>query len=162
MGELKKVFRPEFLNRIDDVIVFHKLTKDEIKTIVELLLRRIRTSLAERELQLELSEAAEDFLVEKGWDPSMGARPLRRAIQRYIEDPLADFVLRSELTPGATVMVEPAPEGSEDEISLSIVQPPAPKPAPVGVGGRKEGEDAEAVDDTGALDTPPVEPSDET
>ena len=92
----------------------------------------------------------------------MGARPLRRAIQRYIEDPLADFVLRSELVPGATVMVEPAPEGSEDEISLSIVKP-APKPAPVGVGGRKEGDDEpEAVDDTGALDTPPVPPSDES
>jgi ATP-dependent Clp protease ATP-binding subunit ClpC len=109
MGELKKVFRPEFLNRIDDVIVFHKLQKEEIKTIVELLLRRIRESLAERELQLELAEDAKDLLVEKGWDPSMGARPLRRAIQRYIEDPLADFVLRSELEPGATVLVEAAP-----------------------------------------------------
>ena len=153
MGELKKVFRPEFLNRIDDVIVFHKLTKEEIKTIVDLLLRRIRSSLAERDLQLELTEAAEDFLVEKGWDPAMGARPLRRAIQRYIEDPLADFVLRSELVPGATVMVEPAPEGSEEEVKLSIIKPAA-KPAPVGVGGRKEGEEEpEAVDDTGALDT---------
>ena len=111
MGELKKVFRPEFLNRIDDVIVFHKLQKDEIKQIVDLLLRRIRSSLAERDLQLELTEEAEDFLVDKGWDPAMGARPLRRAIQRYIEDPLADFVLRSELVPGATVMVEPAPGG---------------------------------------------------
>ena len=100
MGELKKVFRPEFLNRIDEVIVFHKLQKDEIKQIVDLLLRRIRESLAERDLQLELSEGAEDFLVEKGWDPSMGARPLRRAIQRYIEDPLADFVLRAELVRG--------------------------------------------------------------
>src|SRR5690242_11330265 len=161
MGELKKVFRPEFLNRIDDVIVFHKLTKEEIKTIVDLLLRRIRSSLAERELQLELTEAAEDFLVEIGWDPSMGARPLRRAIQRYIEDPLADFVLRSELVPGGTVLVEPAPEGSEEEVKLSIVKP-AEKPAPVGVGGRKEGDEAEAVDDTGALDTPPVPPSDES
>src|SRR5436853_443196 len=126
MGELKKVFRPEFLNRIDDVIVFHKLQKEEIKTIVELLLRRIRESLAERELQLELSEDAKDLLVEKGWDPSMGARPLRRAIQRYIEDPLADFVLRSELEPGATVMVERG-EGHDDnaeaEVKLSIVKP---------------------------------------
>ncbi|MDA0166976.1 hypothetical protein OM076_42340, partial [Solirubrobacter ginsenosidimutans] len=76
-------------------------------------------------------------------------------------DPLADFVLRSELTPGATVMVEPAPEGSDEAISLTIVTPPVPKPAPVGVGGRKEGDDGESVDDTGALDTPPVEPSDE-
>ena len=123
MGELKKVFRPEFLNRIDDVIVFHKLQKDEIKQIVDLLLRRIRGSLAERELQLELTEGAEDFLVEKGWDPAMGARPLRRAIQRYIEDPLADFVLRSELTAGATVMVEPAPEDSEEELKIAIVTP---------------------------------------
>src|SRR5205085_5663638 len=114
MGELKKVFRPEFLNRIDEVIVFHKLSKDEIKEIVELLLRRIRESMAERELQLELSESAKDLLVDKGWDPSMGARPLRRAIQRYIEDPLADFVLRAELTPGATVLVEPAPDGAEE------------------------------------------------
>src|SRR3712207_5295966 len=118
MGELKKVFRPEFLNRIDDVIVFHKLTKDEIKQIVDLLLRRIRASLAERELQLELTESAEDFLVDKGWDPSMGARPLRRAIQRYIEDPLADFVLKSELVPGGTVLVEPAPEGDEREMKI--------------------------------------------
>ena len=96
MGELKKVFRPEFLNRIDEVIVFHKLAKDEIKQIVELLLKRIRESLAERELSLNLSDDAADLLVEKGWDPSMGARPLRRAIQRYIEDPLADEVLRAE------------------------------------------------------------------
>jgi len=135
MGELKKVFRPEFLNRIDDVIVFHKLTKDEIKQIVELLLRRIRESLAERELQLELSEDAKDLLVEKGWDPAMGARPLRRAIQRYIEDPLADFVLRAELVPGATVMIEKVevPEGSEDpEVKLSVVQPKVP--AAVGAG----------------------------
>src|SRR3979490_2697193 len=106
MGELKKVFRPEFLNRIDDVIVFHKLQKDEIKSIVELLLRRIRVSLADRDLQLELTEEAEDFLVEKGWDPSMGARPLRRAIQRYIEDPLADYVPGRPRAPRPTL---PAP-----------------------------------------------------
>jgi ATP-dependent Clp protease ATP-binding subunit ClpC len=143
MGELKKVFRPEFLNRIDDVIVFHKLQKDEIKQIVELLLRRIRKSMAERELQLELSEDAKDFLVEKGWDPAMGARPLRRAIQRYIEDPLADFVLRSELEPGATVLVEHDPhagagDDAEAEVKLSIIKP---ERKPVGVGA--EGEPSE-------------------
>ena len=110
MGELKKVFRPEFLNRIDEVIVFHKLSKDEIKEIVDLLLTRIRESMAERELQLELTEDAKDLLVDKGWDPAMGARPLRRAIQRYVEDPLADFVLRSQVPEGSTVMVE-VPEG---------------------------------------------------
>jgi ATP-dependent Clp protease ATP-binding subunit ClpC len=146
MGELKKVFRPEFLNRIDDVIVFHKLAKDEIKEIVELLLTRIRESMAERELQLELSEGAKDLLVDKGWDPSMGARPLRRAIQRYIEDPLADFVLRSQVPSGSTVLVEkPAEaedggeaEGGED-VKLTVIEP-APRPTPVGVGGGSEEE----------------------
>jgi ATP-dependent Clp protease ATP-binding subunit ClpC len=152
MGELKKVFRPEFLNRIDDVVVFHKLTKDEIKTIVELLLLRVRESLAERELQLELSEEAKDLLVEKGWDPSMGARPLRRAIQRYIEDPLADFVLRAELMPGGTVVVDRAPEGSDPEVSLEIV---APK-VPAGVGARDEAQ-AEG-DDTPAEPEAPAAP----
>jgi ATP-dependent Clp protease ATP-binding subunit ClpC len=145
MGELKKVFRPEFLNRIDEVVVFHKLTKEEIKTIVELLLRRIRESLAERELQLELTEDAKDLLVDKGWDPSMGARPLRRAIQRFIEDPLADFVLKAELTPGATVMVERAAEGEDPEVSLTVVEPKK-VPAAVG-GGSEEGSDGDAPDE---------------
>ncbi len=127
MGELKKVFRPEFLNRIDEVIVFHKLTKDEIKEIVELLLLRIRESMAERELQLELSEPAKDLLVDKGWDPAMGARPLRRAIQRYIEDPLADFVLRSQVPSGSTVLVEPGEDGDRGEdVKLSVIEPAQP------------------------------------
>src|SRR5215211_61707 len=147
MGELKKVFRPEFLNRIDEVVVFHKLTKDEIKTIVELLLRRIRESLAERELQLELTEEAKDLLVDKGWDPSMGARPLRRAIQRFIEDPLADFVLKAELPAGGTVMVDRAPDGEEPEVALSVIQP---QKVPAGVGGR-EGEE-------NATEEPPADP----
>jgi ATP-dependent Clp protease ATP-binding subunit ClpC len=144
MGELKRVFRPEFINRIDDVIVFHKLAKDEIKEIVELLLRRIRESMAERELQLELSEPAKDLLVEKGWDPAMGARPLRRAIQRYIEDPLADFVLRSQVPEGSTVLVEPGEregDSEEQDVKLSVVEP-APKPTPVGVGAEGGSEDS--------------------
>ena len=165
MGELKKVFRPEFLNRIDDVIVFHKLQKDEIKQIVDLLLLRVREQLAERELQLELTNEAEDFLVDNGWDPAMGARPLRRAIQRYIEDPLADFVLRAELTPGATVMVEKAPEEDDREVSLTVVEP-SKVPAAVG-GGTAEADVSATPDDSpvepgGALDQPPVEdPTDE-
>jgi ATP-dependent Clp protease ATP-binding subunit ClpC len=159
MGELKKVFRPEFLNRIDDVIVFHKLTKDEIKTIVELLLRRIREQLADRDLQLELSEDAKDLLVDKGWDPAMGARPLRRAIQRYIEDPLADFVLRAELTPGATVMVDPAPEGDDREVILTVVEgEPAPKPVAVGAEGSEDDEPAERDDAPEVADAAPDAP----
>ncbi len=151
MGELKKVFRPEFLNRIDDVIVFHKLQKEEIKQIVELLLLRIRESMAERELQLELTESAKDLLVDKGWDPAMGARPLRRAIQRYIEDPLADFVLREQLTPGATVVVDPAEGDQEGEVRLTIVQPKKQK-TPVAVGA--EGAGAEEIAEG---DSTPVE-----
>src|SRR6059036_3122250 len=124
MSDLKKVFRPEFLNRIDEVMVFHKLQKEEIKQIVDLLLRRIRESMAERDLSLNLDDEAKDFLVEKGFDPAMGARPLRRAIQRYIEDPLSDAVLRSEMEPGSTVLVEPAAEGAEDQdVKLSIIKP---------------------------------------
>ena len=160
MGELKKVFRPEFLNRIDDVIVFHKLQKDEIKQIVDLLLRRIRESMAERGLQLELTDEAKDLLVDKGWDPAMGARPLRRAIQRYIEDPLADFVLRAELTAGATVMVEKAPEEDDREVSLTVVEP-TKVPAAVGAGtadaATEAGEDEGPAEPGGALDQPTLE-----
>ncbi len=147
MGELKKVFRPEFLNRIDEVIVFHKLAKDEIKEIVELLLRRIRESMAERELQLELSEDAKDMLVDKGWDPAMGARPLRRAIQHYVEDPLADFVLREQVPTGSTVHVDTPSEDSEagDDVRLTLIQP-RPKPTPVGVGAEGSGEPSEPDD----------------
>jgi ATP-dependent Clp protease ATP-binding subunit ClpC len=146
MGELKKVFRPEFLNRIDDVIVFHKLQKEEIRQIVELLLVRIRESMAERELQLELTDPAKDLLVEKGWDPAMGARPLRRAIQRYIEDPLADFVLREQLMPGATVVVNPAPDGEDGDVRLTIVKPKKQK-TPVGVGAEGGSHDELPIDD---------------
>ena len=93
MGDLKKVFRPELLNRIDEIIVFPKLTKEEILQIVDLMLNRLRVQMAEHEVTIELTDEAKDLLVEKGYDPAMGARPLRRAIQRFIEDPLADFVL---------------------------------------------------------------------
>jgi len=153
MGELKKVFRPEFLNRIDEVIVFHKLQKDEIKEIVDLLLRRVRESMAERELSLNMTEDAKDMLVDKGWDPAMGARPLRRAIQRYVEDPLADEVLRSTMPPGSTVAVDkPAAEdGKEpDELEITITAPPPPPEVeerePVGVGARSAGADDDGSD----------------
>ncbi len=147
MGELKKVFRPEFLNRVDEVMVFHKLTKDEIKEIVDLLISRVRAQVAEHELQLELSDEAKELLADKGWDPAMGARPLRRAIQRYVEDPLADEVLRSgpeDIVPGTTVLVERNPEGdAEDQpLKMTLIKPTQRrerKKEPVGVGAKKEG-----------------------
>jgi ATP-dependent Clp protease ATP-binding subunit ClpC len=118
MGELKKVFRPELLNRIDEVIVFHKLTKEEIKLIVELLMQRLRDQMGEHETAIELTEGAKELLVEKGYDPTMGARPLRRAIQRFIEDPLADFVLGRELEPGSTILVD---RKNDEEVDITII-----------------------------------------
>jgi ATP-dependent Clp protease ATP-binding subunit ClpC len=151
MGELKKVFRPEFLNRIDEVIVFHKLTKEEITEIVELLLKRIRESLAERELSLNLAPSAADLLVEKGWDPAMGARPLRRAIQRYIEDPLADEVLGQNMPAGSTVEVERDDADEDGGVKISIVKPR--KRETVGVGA-KGGEDKPELEGEGGDDRP--------
>ncbi|MBJ7354136.1 MAG: ATP-dependent Clp protease ATP-binding subunit [Thermoleophilaceae bacterium] len=154
MGELKKVFRPEMINRIDEIVVFHKLTRDEIKEIVDLMIARVRTSMKEMELQLELSEGMKDLLVDKGWDPSMGARPLRRAIQRYVEDPVADKVLAEKIEPGSTVIVERLPEeikgGPDDglEVEIKIVKPKKPrakKKAPVAVGAESETADADAA-----------------
>ena len=118
LGELKKVFRPELLNRIDEVIVFHKLSKAEITTIVDLVLRRLREQMGEHEVAIELTDEAKQLLVEKGYDPAMGARPLRRAIQRYIEDPLADFVLGRSLEPGSTILVE---RKDEDEVDITVI-----------------------------------------
>src|SRR5260221_8290526 len=128
MGELKKVFRPELLNRIDEIIVFHKLEKSEIMTIVDLMLRRLREQMAIHEVTIELTEEAKELLVDKGYDPSMGARPLRRAIQRYIEDPLADYVLGRQLEPGSTILVA---RKDDEEVEISVV-PPAP-PEAIGV-----------------------------
>jgi ATP-dependent Clp protease ATP-binding subunit ClpC len=118
MGELKKVFRPELLNRIDEVIVFHKLTKDEIMTIVDLMMKRLRDQMGEHEAMIELTDTAKELLVEKGYDPTMGARPLRRAIQRYIEDPLADFVLGRELGAGSTILVD---RKNDDEVDITVI-----------------------------------------
>jgi len=104
--------------------------------------------MAQRELQLDLTDEAKDMLVEKGWDPAMGARPLRRAIQRYIEDPLADFVLRSQLPPGATVVVDPAPEGDPREVRLTVVKPKKAK-TPVAVGGGPSEDDDDGAAEPG-------------
>src|SRR5436305_11424639 len=87
---LKQHFRPEFLNRIDDTIVFHELTKAEVTQIVDLMIKRVRTQLDSQGLGLELIDAAKELLADKGYDPQLGARPLRRAIQRMVEDPLPE------------------------------------------------------------------------
>jgi ATP-dependent Clp protease ATP-binding subunit ClpC len=117
------------LNRIDEIIVFPKLTREEILTIVELMLNRLRVQMAEHEVTIELTEEAKDLLVEKGYDPTMGARPLRRAIQRFIEDPLADFVLGRSLEPGSTILVA---RKNDEEVDITVVPPAVPVAATVG------------------------------
>ena len=106
LGELKKAFRPEFLNRIDDVIVFHPLTKEDIRKIVDLMLVTATQQLAERRIKLEVTDAAKTFLGEKGYDEVFGARPLRRLIQDTVEDKLSESLLRGEFQPGDTAVVD--------------------------------------------------------
>jgi ATP-dependent Clp protease ATP-binding subunit ClpC len=117
MGELKKVFRPELLNRIDEVIVFHKLTKEEITQIVDLLMVRLQKQMAEHAVTLQLTDEAKELLVEQGYDPAMGARPLRRAIQRLIEDPLADELLGGMME-GGTMLVDR--DGDQMKITFTL------------------------------------------
>jgi ATP-dependent Clp protease ATP-binding subunit ClpB len=103
---MREVFRPEFLNRIDEVVEFHPLSKEQLAEVVELQLLRLRQRLAERGLGLELTDAAKEQLVEAGWDPTYGARPLKRAIQRLVENPLALRLLEGEFGEGDTVRVD--------------------------------------------------------
>jgi len=106
LGELKKTFRPEFLNRIDSVVVFHALTKEHIRQIVDLMLATVSQQLAEKEIKLEVTDAAKDFLGEKGYDEVFGARPLRRVIQDMVEDKLSESLLRGQFRSGDTAVVD--------------------------------------------------------
>jgi ATP-dependent Clp protease ATP-binding subunit ClpC len=104
--ELKRNFRPEFLNRIDEVIVFHELSRDEVKSIVDLMIQRIEEQLKSQDVDIELTEAAKDFLARTGYDPALGARPLRRAIQRHVEDSISEKILWKEYEAGDTIIVD--------------------------------------------------------
>jgi ATP-dependent Clp protease ATP-binding subunit ClpC len=106
LAELKKTFNPEFMNRIDEVIVFHPLSKEHMRKIVDLMLQRLQVQLDEKRITLMMSDDAKEFIIDKGYDPQFGARPLRRAIQRYVEDLLAEEMLRGGLTEGSTVRVK--------------------------------------------------------
>ncbi|MBX7264861.1 ATP-dependent Clp protease ATP-binding subunit [Micromonospora sp. Llam7] len=115
--ELKQHFRPEFLNRIDDTIVFHQLRREEILSIVDIMIQRIEAQLRNKDMGLELTENAKKYLAAKGFDPVLGARPLRRTIQRDIEDNLSERILFNELTPGQIVVVDC--EGDPNDIDKS-------------------------------------------
>lgn len=130
--ELKKHFRPEFLNRIDDVVVFHQLTREQIVQMVNLLIDRVGTQLEERDMGIELTDKAQNLLAQRGFDPVLGARPLRRTIQRDIEDQLSEKILFGEIGAGEIISVDV--EGwdgeSKDDSSATFTFTPRPKPLP--------------------------------
>jgi len=118
MAELRRAFRPEFLNRVDDIVFFHRLGRAELDNIVDLQVERLRKLLHERNLDLELSPEARTWLGDRGYDPQYGARPLKRALQRYVQDPLARRLLSGEFKPGDTVVIE-APAQGGDELTMA-------------------------------------------
>jgi len=106
LGEMKNLFKPEFLNRIDASVVFRSLTKDDIRQIIDLLLQRVRAELTEQQMKIDVTDSAKDLLMEKGYDPTYGARPMRRAIQNLIEDPLAEALLEGRFKTGDSVLID--------------------------------------------------------
>jgi len=122
--ELKHHFRPEFLNRVDDVVVFHQLTQDEIVEIVDLMIAKVDERLKDRDMGLELRPAAKALLAQRGYDPVLGARPLRRTIQRSIEDMLSERILFGELRAGQIVIVDVEGEGEEAQFAFKGVPKP--------------------------------------
>ena len=112
-------FRPEFLNRIDEIVVFQPLSRQDLAEIVQIQVRRLSEMLAEKGFQIEVTPAARDFLAETGYDPDYGARPLKRAIQRELQDPLALRVLSGDFQPGARILVDRGPEG----LTFQAVEP---------------------------------------
>ena len=126
-GALKKAFAPEFLNRIDDVVLFNSLIKEDIFKIIDLELAKLYKRIGELGYNVELSDEAKDFIAEKGFDRDFGARPLKRAIQRYLEDPLAEEIINSSIEEGDTVKVEFNKEKTEIEVSVKKKSKKAPK-----------------------------------
>ncbi len=124
MNELKNTFKPEFLNRIDATIVFKALTQPQVHEICDLMMSRVKMQLVEQQMELIVTAAAKDYLVEKGFDPTYGARPLRRTIQNLVEDPLAEGMLQGKYVPGSVVTVD----RTDDGIELVADDAPAPEP----------------------------------
>ena len=160
--ELKKHFRPEFLNRIDEIVVFHQLTRDQIVQMVELLIDRVAKALAAKDMGIELTDKAKALLAQRGFDPVLGARPLRRTIQREIEDTMSEKILFGELGAGeiVTVDVDGWDGESKDTDGATFTFTPRPKPLPEGTFSEMSPEAAEAVRDveadTIAADVPDV------
>jgi ATP-dependent Clp protease ATP-binding subunit ClpC len=139
--ELKQHFRPEFLNRVDETIVFPPFTPEEILTIVDLNIAEVENRLKSKDMGIELTPAAKDLLAKRGWDPVMGARPLRRTIQREIEDTLAEKLLFGEIHAGQLVLVDVEGEKAEAKFTFKgTATSPVPEIPPVGAATSGPGE----------------------
>jgi len=156
--EMKKHFRPEFLNRIDDIIVFHQLTKDQIIQMVDLMATRVETQLKAKDMELELTDKAKALLAKRGFDPVLGARPLRRTIQREIEDQLSEKILFGEIQPGQIIVVDVdgwsgVVEDKDDEAHFTFRGVPKPTEVPdappVSIGAGKGDESGESEAEAG-------------
>jgi ATP-dependent Clp protease ATP-binding subunit ClpC len=140
-SELEKHFRPEFINRLDDRIVFRPLTRENLDQIVDYEMKKVHERLAQQEITLELEPSAKNFLIDKGHNPDFGARPLRRAIAQYVEDMLSEAILRSEFKPGSRIKLRH--EGENDFLDYTVEE---------GVNLGKP-EDTEEVSQAGAQST---------
>ena len=128
LEETKRVFKPEFLNRLDDIIVFHTLTKPDLIQIVDLEVAKVIQRIKAKNIHLILEESAKDFLIEKGYDPQYGARPMRRAVERYLEDPLAEELLRGNIKTHENIHVK-----REGEKLAFVSQSSISEPTPAGL-----------------------------
>ncbi|HEU5385477.1 MAG TPA: ATP-dependent Clp protease ATP-binding subunit [Streptosporangiaceae bacterium] len=153
--ELKSHFRPEFLNRVDDIIVFHQLEREEIFSIVDLMIAKVDERLKDRDMAIELRPDAKDLLSQRGYDPVLGARPLRRTIQREIEDSLSEKILFGELRPGQIVIVDV--EGSGETAKFTFTGVPKPDSVPDAAAAELASEPV--ITKTGAMGAPPSGPS---
>ena len=117
LEEVKKVFKPEFLNRVDDIVVFRALTKIDLQKIVDIEIKEVHERLKDQDIKLELTPKAREFLIDKGFDKTFGARPLKRTIQRFLEDPLAESIISGKFRDGAGVKVSVKGDHLEFDIS---------------------------------------------
>ena len=131
LDALRQTFKPEFLNRVDDIIVFNSLTKEHLSVIIDMQLKRLEKHLADRKLKLEVTPAAKEVIMNDGYDPAYGARPMRRAIQRLIQDPLALRLLAGEFLAGETIVVDK--DGDGGKLKFEKTARPFPNREPSGV-----------------------------
>jgi ATP-dependent Clp protease ATP-binding subunit ClpC len=147
--ELKQHFRPEFLNRDDDIIVIHQLERDEIFQIVDLMVAKVDDRRKDRDMGIEVREPAKELLSKRGYDPVLGARPLRRTIQREIEDTLSEKILFGELRPGNIVIVDTEGDGEDVKFTFTGVPKPESEPATAAVAAVAATEPAAPPTNTG-------------